>query len=203
MLMLHLLDMKRILVLFITLLAVFSARGQKTVGQLYYLGAEADVDGAIAACMVGGAYFSGVNVELRFRFPIGTKETAYYNLPGRYGHSREMELQSGIGLEAFAGYSILSAGRFRLTPSAGIRYTPISGKATDMSLREQRSYVFSGLVALKAEYILSPSVSLVATPGYAIPFGRDAFVRSFETSCPAFKRWYSGLFIHAGVHINF
>ena len=72
--------MKRILVLFFTLLAVFSARGQKTVGQLYYLSAEADVDGAIAACR------------------------------------------------------------------------PITGKATDMSSREQRSYVFSGLAALKRWY---------------------------------------------------
>lgn len=202
--------MKRTLVLFLTFLAALSSSGQNAVGEpdgwpmnQYYVGAEADVGGTVAACVVGGAYYSGVNVELRLRYPLGTKRTAYYNLPIRYGSSREMELRSGCGFEALAGYGIPFAERFRLTPSAGIRYTPIKGWTTDWSLSEQRSYVFSGLGALKVEYALSPSYTLVATPGYAVPLGRDAFVRSFETSCPAIRTWYGGLFIHVGIHFNF
>lgn len=202
--------MKRILILFLTLLAFLSARGQTGAGQSeglsmnrYYLGAEADVGEVMAACIVGGAYFSEVNVELRLRYPFGEKEIAYYNLPVRYGRSREIEMHSGYGLEAFAGYGMPLSGRFRLTPSAGLRYTPIKGWGTDWSLMEQRSYVFSGVAALKAEYSLSPSISLVATPAYAVPLGRDAFVRSFETVCPAIKSCYGGLSVHIGIHFNF
>lgn len=136
--------MKRTVVLFLTFLAALSSSGQNAVGEpdgwpmnQYYVGAEADVGGTVAACIVGGAYYSGVNVELRLRYPLGTKRTAYYNLPIRYGSSREMELRSGCGFEVLAGYGLPFADRFRLTPSAGIRYTPIKGWTTDWSLSEQ------------------------------------------------------------------
>ena len=152
---------------------------------------------------MGGAFFHGVNVEFRIRVPLGTHEIAYYNLPERDGRSREMKLMPGTGFEFLAGYGIPLSGRFRLTPSAGIGFTPFIGRATDLSMRVQRSYIFSGLGALKAEYALSPSFSLVVTPGYAVPFGRDAFVRNFETTRPAVKSWYSGFFVHLGVHFNF
>lgn len=198
-------DMKRTLILILALVAALSARGQEAVGQKekYYLGAEASVGGEIAACIVGGVCFSGVDVKLHVLFPLGTKGIAYYNLPIRYGRSREMELMPGNGIELVAGYGIPFGEKFRLTPSAGIRYTSVIGKTTDWSLMEQRSYVFSGLGALKVEYALSPSYSLVVTPGYAVPLGRDAFVRSFETSLPAIRTWYGGLFIHVGIHFKF
>ena len=203
--------MKRTIILLLTLLAALSASGQEAaVGpqegfpiERYYVGAEVEVGGEIAACIVGGAYYSDVNVELRFRHPLGTKGIAYYNLPARPGYSREMELKPGNGLEIIVGYSLPLTDKFRLTPSAGIRYMLVKGWTTDWSLREQRSSVFSGIGALKVEYTLSPSYSLIVTPGYAVPFGRDAFVRSFETTCPAIKTWYGGLFIHAGIHFNF
>ena len=196
--------MKRTLILILALVAALSARGQEAVGQKekYYLGAEASVGGEIAACIVGGVCFSGVDVKLHVLFPLGTKGIAYYNLPIRYGRSREMELMPGNGIELVAGYGIPFGEKFRLTPSAGIRYTPVKGWTTDWSLMEQRSYVFSGLGALKVEYALSPSYSLVVTPGYAVPLGRDAFVRSFETSLPAIRTWYGGLFIHVGIHFK-
>ena len=197
--------MKRTLILILALVAALSARGQEAVGQKekYYLGAEASVGGEIAACIVGGVCFSGVDVKLHVLFPLGTKGIAYYNLPIRYGRSREMELMPGNGIELVAGYGIPFGEKFRLTPSAGIRYTSVIGRTTDWSLMEQRSYVFSGLGALKVEYALSPSYSLVVTPGYAVPLGRDAFVRSFETSLPAIRTWYGGLFIHVGILFNF
>lgn len=202
--------MKRPFLLFLSLLAVFSANGQKAVGQSdglpaseYYVGAEAGVGGEIAACFVGGVYYSGVNVEFRFQLPLGTKGIAYYNLPARSGRSREMELRPGNGVELVAGYGLPLSDRLRLTPSAGIGYLPVKGWTTDWSLMEQRSYVFSGLVALKVEYMLSHAYSLVVKPGYAVPFGRDVFVRSFETSCPAIRTWYGGPFIQAGIHFNF
>lgn len=198
-------DMKRTLILILALVAALSARGQEAVGQKekYYLGAEASVGGEIAACIVGGVCYSGVGVELHVLFPFRTNGIAYYNLPIRYGRSREMELTTAVGIELVAGYGLPLADRLRLIPSAGIRYTPVKGWTTDWSLMEQRSYVFSGLAALQAEYTLSPSFSLVLTPGYAVPFGRDAFVRSFETSYPAIKTWYGGLYVHAGIHFNF
>ena len=198
-------DMKRTLILILALVAALSARGQEAVGQKekYYLGAEASVGGEIAACIVGGVCFSGVDVELHVLFPLGTKGIAYYNLPIRYGRSREMELMPGNGIELVAGYGIPFGEKFRLTPSAGIRYTSVIGKTTDWSLMEQRSYVFSALGALKVEYALSPSYSRVVMPGYAVPLGRDAFVRSFETSLPAIRTWYGGLFIHVGIYFNF
>ncbi|MBR5729236.1 MAG: hypothetical protein IKX61_03360, partial [Prevotella sp.] len=99
-------DMKRTLILILALVAALSARGQEAVGQKekYYLGAEASVGGEIAACIVGGVCFSGVDVKLHVLFPLGTKGIAYYNLPIRYGRSREMELMPGNGIELVAGY---------------------------------------------------------------------------------------------------
>lgn len=202
--------MKKNHILFLALVAALSASGQNAVEQSeglpttqYYLGAEAGIGGEIAACFVGGVCYSGIDVELHVLFPLGTKGITYYNLPARPGRSREMELTPGNGIELVAGYGLPLSDRLRLAPSAGIRYTPIKGWTTDWSLMEQRSYVFSGLAALKVEYALSPSYSLVVTPGYAVPLGRDAFVRSFETSYPALKTWYGGLFIHAGISYKF
>ena len=172
----------------------------------FYIGAEAGISGMFAACAIVGAYVQGVNVELRFRFPVGKVKSAYYNLPltdGRADDPYRMDIQSDYGFEGLVGYGIPLSNQFRLTPSVGMRYTPLTGTSTDKTLETQKSHVVSAVGSLKAEFAFTPVISLVLVPAYVVPLKKDSFVNSFETHCSGLKALYGGFTMNIGIHINF
>lgn len=172
----------------------------------FYVGAEACIGGSLAACGVVGAYLSGINAEFRFRYPFGAKETLYYNSvlnDGSYGISHPLDVRADYTLEGLVGYGIPLTNNLRLTPVVGIRSTNITGVTTDESAPDQKTYVLAGVGALKAEYGLSPHLSIVAMPEYAFPFNTNAFVQQIESACLSAAGWYGGLGLNVGIHINF
>lgn len=172
----------------------------------FYIGAEAQVGGIFSAVGVVGAYVQGVNAEFRYRYPLqNVTQTAYFNSfrgNGEIEQPTAISIQSKSQLAGMLGYGILFSRRSRLTPAIGIGYAPITGEMEKGSLSEQKTYVLSGIVNVKAEFALSPFVSVIASPEYGFPFRKSTFIEVFEPACPKMKTWYGGFGLNIGIHLN-
>ena len=112
-----------------------------------------------------------------------------------------MNIACGYGFTGLLGYGIQAGRQFRITPSAGLRYTSITG--TSVAEPVQKTYVLSYVGAVKTEFAPNPSYSLVVTPEYSFPSDKDSFISVFEKTLPAMRAWYGGFAINVGIHINF
>ena len=172
----------------------------------FYLGAEAGIGELLAACGVVGAYVQNVNAELRFRYPFKASTSAYFNWlqdDGTVSLPTDMNITCGNSFTGLLGYGIHAGRQFRITPSAGMRYTSITGTSSSSTEPVQKTYVLSYVGAVKAEFAPSPSYSLVVTPEYSFPSDKDSFISVFEKTLPAMRAWYGGFAINVGIHINF
>ncbi len=172
----------------------------------FYFGAETHLVKAFSIDGIIGGYWKGLNAEIRYGYPLQASEKAYYNRlydDGSVGEYKTMKILSSGRLGGMLGYGFLLGKRFRLTPSVGIQYTTINGIPSDTSIPDQNTFVMSGICALKMEFAVLPSVSLLVTPEYDIPFGKDDFTNTFEGVCPSMSFWYGGFHINAGVHFKY
>ena len=172
----------------------------------FYVGTEASFGSMTTINAVLGGYFHSINAEVCFGYPIGATETAYFNYPqadGNAGEYHTLNISTPFQIEGLVGYGLTFGKRFRLTPCVGVRNTPIKGKTTDGLWAEQETYVLSGIGMLKVEFAVLPILSLVVSPEFAAPFGKDAFINTFEPVCPTMAKWYGGFNINAGIHFNF
>ena len=173
---------------------------------MFYLGAEAHVCGAFAADAVAGFYLSGFHGEFRFRYPFSASATAYYNTlldDGAVSEPHKLTVSPGFSMQGLLGYGIRIGKKLRVTPAVGVRTTTLTGVIEDGSASDQRTYVLSGIGTVKAEYALTPSVSIVAAPEYAKPLDRNDFVQTIEGVLPEITTWYGGFGLNAGIHFNF
>jgi len=173
---------------------------------MYYIGAEAHVGGILAADAVAGFYISGFNGEFRVRYPLSASATAYYNIRSSDDMASEphaLTVSSGFSLQGLWGYGIRVGKLFRMTPAVGIRATTLKGVTEDGSISDQRTYVLSGVATIKAEYALTPFVSIVTAPEFALPFSKNEFISTVEGVLTEIKGWYGGVGVNAGIHFNF
>lgn len=173
---------------------------------MFYVGAEVHAIGTYAADAVAGFYLRGLHGEACLRHPFSSSITGYYNTRSSDGTASEphtLTFSPGFSLQGILGYGIRIGTTFRLTPAVGVRSTTLTGVIKDGSASNQQSYVLSGVGTIKAEYALTPSVSVVVTPEYVLPLKRNEFVSIVESVFPEIAQWYGGFGLNAGIHLNF
>ena len=172
----------------------------------FYIGAESHLLNSLAIDGVFGGYWKNVCAELRFVYPLQASETAYFNRisdDGSIGEYQSMEIKPGSRFGGLLGYGILLGKRFRMTPAVGLQSTTLNGIPSNSSIPEQNTYVLSCLGAVKMEFALLPSLSVLVSPEYVSPLGKDDFVSTFERVGLSMPFWYSGFHVNAGIHFNF
>ena len=185
---------------------VFTLRQKGFPKSSSYVGAEVLAGSEFSAVGFVGAYLCGVNVEFRYRHPLqDVTQTAYFNPISSDGVAWQafaIKIQPKSQFAGVVGYGIPLSRRFRLTPSAGVGYTLVTGVADMILSEQQRTYVLSALAGVKAELALSPYISLVASPEYGVPFRKSSFIETFKPVCPAMETWYGGLGLNIGIQLN-
>ena len=118
-----------------------------------------------------GGFINNVNIEANVVYSPTSSETIYWS------HPEEMTTPYGyqykpIYCGARFGYGLTYGTRLRITPQLGGGVVSIKGKVVEEGENNPMTtdgYGVVGVIGLRTEFAIAPSISLVATPQYSMP----------------------------------
>ena len=173
----------------------------------FYTDAHYQLGTPSAAGIALGAYFKGIHAEVAYDFPIASPVPLYWTFFGDSGLASDPIRQEYKTTSLFCGslgYGFVFALRLRLTPRVGAGLLTIIAEAPSFpSARYQQTYVFSGTASLRAEYALTPYLSVNLTPTYTLPIQRGVIAELLSAHSSTIERWNNGFSLRAGISFNF
>lgn len=171
----------------------------------FYLSAEYQFMGISGIKGSIGGFIKNVNIEANAVYSFTSSETIYWNNPSTMTTPYGYEYKP-LYLGARVGYGFIIGNRLRLTPQIGGGYVSLTGSVVSEGVEDPSAtngYCVSGVVGLRVDFAIAPSVALTLTPNYLIPFSKSGLYEQLSVASKTIKNYASGFAGSAGICIFF
>lgn len=171
----------------------------------FYLSAEYQFMGISGIKGSIGGFIKNVNIEANTVISLSSSETIYWNNPSTMTTPYGYEYKP-LYLGARVGYGFIVGNRLRLTPQIGGGYVSLTGTVISEGMEDPlttNGYCVSGVVGLRVDFAIAPSVALTLTPNYLIPISKSGLYEQLSVSSKTIKNYASGFAGSAGICIFF
>lgn len=148
-----------------------------------------------------GGFIKNVNIEANLIYSFNTSETVYWYIPN------EMDVPYGYTYKpmyygARLGYGFIIGNRLRITPQIGGGLVTITGSVVEEGVSDPKAsngYCATGVVGLRIDFAVAPSVAICITPNYSMPLVKSSLYSQIFDTSSTFKEYVSGFAASAGV----
>ena len=173
----------------------------------FYAGIGYEVGHVSGLDAFAGAFIGNFNIEGGYVLTSGKATRVWWiaepsSWTGQDGLEYEYSLANAIAVHA--GYGIQPANRFRVTPRFGLLFNGIEGKycGTETGM-DQRTFVVSGRLGVRAGYSPVPHVGIVCIPAYDFPLKKGELATRIDETSSLVKDWCGGFSFSIGVELFF
>lgn len=179
----------------------FKLKRQYVEPSCFYLSGEYQFLGLTGFKGSIGGFINGVNIEANVGISFTNSETIYWNnveeMTTPYGYQYK---PSYFG--ARLGYGFLVGTRLRVTPQIGGGIVLLRGDVVEEGDKDPLAtdgYCATGLIGLRLDFAVAPSIAITVTPNYNLPLVKSTLYSQLFESSKTIKGYVSGGSVSAGV----